>query len=126
MQDIEKLQQLDGEKVTKEEKRDAGYIVSSDSEEEDEEEDDDDNDVTTNGEVTTDTEAMLTGRRKLLHTMSNFENKGKKFILLLLINYMYNVCTDIFLNNVFTFIFKVGYSALFVYFNLIYFPKYII
>ena len=84
MQDIEKLQQLDGEKVTKEEKRDAGYIVSSDSEEE-EEEDDDDNDVTTNGGVTTDTEAILTGRRKLLHTISNFENKGKKFILLLLI-----------------------------------------
>ena len=62
MQDIEKLQQLDGEKITKEEKRDAGYIVSSDSEEEDEEEDD--NDVTTNGEGTTETEAVLTGTRK--------------------------------------------------------------
>ena len=34
---------------------------------------------------------------------------------------MYNVCTHIyFLNNLFTFIFKVGYSALIVYFNLIY------
>ncbi|KAI0231518.1 hypothetical protein LSAT2_018121 [Lamellibrachia satsuma] len=35
IQDIEKLQQLDGETVTKEEKRDAGYVVSSDSEEDD-------------------------------------------------------------------------------------------
>ena len=64
MQDIEKLQQLDGEKITKEEKRDAGYIVSSDSEEEEEEEGEDDNDVMTNGEGTIETEAVLTGRRK--------------------------------------------------------------
>ena len=34
---------------------------------------------------------------------------------------MYNVCKHIyFLNNLFTFIFKVGYSALIVYFNLVY------
>ena len=34
---------------------------------------------------------------------------------------MYNVCKHIyFLNHLFTFIFKVGYSALNVYFNLIY------
>ena len=63
MQDIEKLQQLDGEKITKEEKRDAGYIVSSDSEEDEEE----DNEVTTNGDGTIETEAVLTGRRKLFH-----------------------------------------------------------
>ena len=72
MQDIEKLQQLDGEKITKEEKRDAGYIVSSDSEEE-EEEDDDDNEVTTNGEGTIETEAVLTGRCKLFHQITSFD-----------------------------------------------------
>ena len=34
---------------------------------------------------------------------------------------MYNVCKHIyFLNNLFAFIFKVAYSALIVYFNLIY------
>ena len=33
---------------------------------------------------------------------------------------MYNVCKHIFLNNLFTFIFKAGYRALNVYFNIIY------
>ena len=41
--------------------------------------------------------------------------------VLQLYNIMYNVCKHVyFLNNLFTFIFKAGYRALNVYFNIIY------
>ncbi|KAK2177528.1 hypothetical protein NP493_584g01028 [Ridgeia piscesae] len=49
IQDIEKLQQLDGEKVTKEEKKDAGYAVSSDDD------DAEDDDITSDGTTKTET-----------------------------------------------------------------------
>ena len=56
IQDIEKLQQLDGEKVTKEEKKDAGYAVSSDDD------DAEDDDITSDG--TTKTETRPAGKWK--------------------------------------------------------------
>ena len=39
IQDLPNLRQLDGEQVTKQERMEVGYVVSSDSEEEEEEED---------------------------------------------------------------------------------------
>ena len=47
IQDIEKLQQLDGEKVTKEEKKEAGYVVSSDDD------NSEDDDITSDGTTKT-------------------------------------------------------------------------
>ena len=38
LQDLAKLQQLDGQEVTKEERRESGFVVSSESEEEGEDE----------------------------------------------------------------------------------------